>query len=84
MSGYDSIERRLSRLETIYKAPERCPTCGDHPFRVVYLDEETDQVLEESLPGAGCPACGRAIYRELAIVLDAAEYHADRGGADAR
>lgn len=74
MSGYESLERRLARLELIHAAPTTCPTCHDHPFRVVYVDENTDEVLEESMPASGCPTCGQPIDHELVIVLDADEH----------
>jgi hypothetical protein len=60
----------LARLERLEAAahPGACPTCHNHPTRIVAIDEETGEETGASLPADGCPGCGRPIWRELQIV----------------
>jgi hypothetical protein len=58
---------RLARLEAAVH-PGACPTCHNHPTRIVTIDEETGAENGASLPAAGRPDCGRPIWRELHIV----------------
>ncbi len=60
--------RRLDRLETMTRP--RCPQCGDHPTRILFIDGATDTVVSDNFPDDECPGCGRVPYRELRIVGD--------------
>ena len=62
-----SLQSRLNRIAN--RLPrERCPWCGNHPSRLVYVDGVTEAVLSESMPESGCSACGRVPFRTLVIV----------------
>ncbi len=60
--------RRLDRLETM--TLPRCPKCGDHPTRILFIDGATDTVVSDNFPDDECPGCGRVPYRELRIIGD--------------
>jgi len=65
----DSIDRRLGRLELVWRAPV-CPTCVDKPHRIVTVDADTDEVISESMPADGCPRCETPVFREYHLVAD--------------
>ena len=52
---------------------QSCKTCGDHPTRIICVDPETDVVWSESIPASGCPDCGRAPDRDIALVMSVSE-----------
>lgn len=60
--------RRLDRLETMTRS--RCPKCGDHPTRILFIDGGTATVVSDNFPDDECPGCGQVPYRELRIVGD--------------
>ena len=59
---------RLDRLEVAFGGGGKCITCYNHPVRIAYLDEDSDEVFSENMPVDGCPACGRPVVSELHIV----------------
>ena len=46
----------------------KCPTCFNHPTRIVTIDADTGEETGANLPADGCPTCGRPIHRELQII----------------
>ena len=64
MSGYDSLERRLDRMETMVR-PD-CSTCGGWPVRIAF---EYDDHTEENMPPLGCPGCARQPVENVVIDL---------------
>ncbi len=63
----DSVNRRLGRLELVWRAPV-CPTCLGKPHRTVTVDPVSDEVLSESMPETGCPRCETPVFREYRLV----------------
>jgi hypothetical protein len=61
-------ERRLDRLETLLIIRPVCPTCSNHPSRLVGIDEVTDEQTSETAPESGCPSCGRVPFRTIELV----------------
>jgi len=61
------MDRRLGRLELVWRAP-MCPTCLGKPSRTVTVDADTDEVISESMPETGCPRCGASIFREYMLI----------------
>lgn len=57
---------RIRKLETIYKAERKCPTCGGAPTRVAFLH---DDHVEENMPPSGCPRCARQPIENVVIDL---------------
>ncbi len=64
---HDSADRRLSRLELVWRAPV-CPTCLGKPSRIVTVDLDTDEMISESMPADGCPRCGEPVHREYVLI----------------
>ena len=57
----------LARLEARTR-PGKCPTCFNHPTRIVTIDDDTGEETGANMPADGCPACGRPIRRQRQIV----------------
>lgn len=60
-----ALIRRLERLESTGPR-ERCPACGNHPTRIIGIDD-TGGLISETMPESGCPACGRPPRKTVAI-----------------
>lgn len=63
MSGHESLERRLERLESEYRSA--CPECGGGGARVAY--QYLDHV-DESRPEF-CPSCGKPPDQTVVVDL---------------
>lgn len=61
-------ERRVIRLEERIAA-RKCPRCFNYPVRELHIDCDTDDIVFESMPEAGCPDCGTPIKGEYHIVI---------------
>ena len=64
-----TIQSRLNRLTAAFPPP-RCPSCGNAPSRLVFIDGRTNEVVSESVPESGCPDCGRQPYCEIHVVSE--------------
>jgi len=64
-----NIPRRLDLVELRLPKPPVCRQCKGRRQRLVMIDA-SGAVISESVPAAGCPACGNVPFRTLTVVDD--------------
>lgn len=59
-----------SRLKALTAAikPGRCPTCGNYPTGVAFIDPETNEEWEHEFTIKECSKCGRPAWRMIHVL----------------